>query len=217
MIHRGDIAATLRAWKPETTDEEITQLYQEMTTEWERLSERITHQLRQAWTNHHGQQPDGLSWGQIQDKAKQDAEVQIRAAYLDPITQEIVAQQADENDPIEEWDREQLRAALHDPEAWKTSFPYPLWASPTHEYLTEATDIVNQVWPEAATDFYCLAVDYISHRLATKQDFPTSPQDELYEKVTAMIREVENSGPERNPYGPDYEMKRKAFLSNLPG
>lgn len=216
MIQQADVDATLRAWNPATTDEEIAQTYQEMMSDWQNLYDRLAHQLRQEWTAHHGRQPDGLSWGQIQNKARYDAEVQIRAEYLDPITQEIVARQADEVDPVEEWDLDQMRAALRDPEKWKTGIPTPSWRGPDPQEL-EAKEIVDWVWPDATTDFYFLAVEYIWHRMFTNQDYPAEPEGELFETTTEMIRAVEKEAPTYAPYSPDHEERRRAFINSLPG
>lgn len=177
MIHRGDVEATLRARAPEVTDAEVTSLYETMLAEWSDLSDRIAHQTRIKWTTHHGRQPDGLSWGQIQERAKYQAELEIRGKYLDPITEEIVASQEDQEDDL-------YQQTLRTPGQWRET--------PGHVHVSlETRDLVKDLWEEESATFWMYAEALIEHLKFTGQNLPRTRAGERYEEVTHMLREAE--------------------------
>lgn len=192
MIHRGDVDATLRAWKPETTEEEITRLYEQMMVEWSDLANRIAHQTRLKWTAHHGHQPDGLSWGQIQDRAKYQAEQQIRAIHLDPITQEIVARDAEEEDEEDQEQEALYQQTLQLPGQWRDSPGHVRVSPDTEEY-------VEYLWEEESATFWMYAEALIEHLKYTGQSLPRTREGERYDELTQMVREAEAAD---TPYQP---------------
>lgn len=181
MIHRGDVEATLRARTPEVTDTDVTSLYETMLAEWSDLSDRIARQTRTKWTTHHGHQPDGLSWGQIQERAKYQAELEIRGRHLDPITEEIVAREEDQE--IDQED-DLYQQTLRTPGQWRKT--------PGHVHASlETRDLVKDLWEEESATFWMYAEALIEHLKFTGQKVPRTRAGERYEEVTHLLREAE--------------------------
>lgn len=177
MITRADVENTLRAANPVVTNEEISMLHHQMEREQDNLQDEIAHRIRQQWTEHHGHQPDGLSWGQIMDRARQEAEEQIRAEYLDELTQQIVQTETEKDE-----DSAHIQT-LASRDGWKTA---PHRINPTHE----TTRLVQDLWPEEPAAFWVHAEALIETMRFHSEDVPTTPLHPSFDRITKMVREA---------------------------
>lgn len=175
MIHRADIQATLTAYDPSTTEEQIEQLYQQMTQAWEDRASEIETAALYAYKERMGQWPDGPQRGSLIAQSKQLATDQIMGEYLEPVTQEIVARQAEQD----EEDSPHLQA-LRDPNGW--------WQEPQSiQASQEAQDAVWELWEDESPRFLLLADALFERRLFLGLQLPNSPKHPDYPELKAQI------------------------------
>ncbi|SDR73360.1 hypothetical protein [Corynebacterium timonense] len=179
MIHRADVEATLTAYEPETTEEQIDQLYEQMTQAWEDRASEIETAAIYAYKEKTGEWPDGPQRGSIIAQSKQLATDQIMGAYLVPLTQEIVARQAEQD----EEDSPHFQA-LRDPDGW--------WKAPENiQASQEAQDAVWELWEDESPRFLMLADALFERRLFLGLQLPNRPEHPDYPELKAQIEDAE--------------------------
>ncbi|WP_115686479.1 hypothetical protein [Corynebacterium senegalense] len=185
MIHRADVEATLTAYDSETTEEQIEQLYQQMCQAWQDRASEIETEAIYALKDKTGQWPDGPQRGSIVAQSKQLATDQIMGEYLEPLTQEIVARQAEQD----EEDSPHFQA-LRDPDGW--------WKDPDQIYTSrEATDAVRELWGDEPPRFRMLAGTLLERRLFLGLPIPNSPAHPDYLEIEAKARAAQKYWDER--------------------
>lgn len=97
MIHRDDVRSTLRAWDPNTTDEEIESLYQTMDEVWQEEATRLEFAAADAFKEKTGHTMDGMTRMRIIPQAKQVARDLVYGEYLEPINQQIALRNAEQD------------------------------------------------------------------------------------------------------------------------
>lgn len=97
MIHRDDVRSTLRAWEPNTTDEEIDALYQTMEDAWSDETFRLIDKATVAFKEKTGHPMDGMTRMRIIPQAKQVARDLVYGEYLEPINQQIALRNAEQD------------------------------------------------------------------------------------------------------------------------
>lgn len=178
MIHRADVQATLTAYDPDATKEQIDQLYQQMTQAWEDRASEIETAAINALKVKTGDWPDGPQRGSIIAQSKQLATDQIMEEFLAPLTQEIVARQMEQDE--EETPHDQ---ALRDPDGW--------WKSPEDiQPSQEAQDAVWELWENEHPRFMMLASALFERRLFLGLQLPNRPEHPDYLELKAQIADA---------------------------
>lgn len=176
MIHLADVAATLTAYDPETTTE---QLYQQMDQAWQNRAAEIETQATNTYKETTGHWPNGPQRGQIITQAKQLATDQIMGEYLEPLTQQIVQHDLD-ND---EQDNPHLQA-LRDPNGW--------WQTPDLiQPSQQVKDLVWELWEDETAWFSMLAERLLERRLFLGLELPNSRQHPDYPQIETQLRDAE--------------------------
>lgn len=180
MITPNDVLQTMQAANPATTTQEAEKYFQQINHALDRRFEEVSHLLRQKWTQDNGREPDGLTWGRILDRARIDAENQIRHEYLAELTEIAVQRQMEEE--LEEANR-------IDPELWKTD-PWDIQVdSSTYRDVFE-------VWPDKSVDWTMFAGALFETMKYQDKETPYYPEDEQVPVLEAMIDEAYNTNPQ---------------------
>lgn len=158
MIQRADIQRTLEAAYGEVSQEQVTRLWDRIVDFWQDETQRLLEGMEAQWVAERGARPDALTLMGLRNQAQQLAEDQARAAYLEPLTEMIVAQQIAEEDEMLELEAEQeYQRKLHDPEAWKDWSQFPT--------ETQTFEMVRRVW-EGKPKLW----QYLADSLLTQQE-----------------------------------------------
>ncbi|WP_342318685.1 hypothetical protein [Corynebacterium mayonis] len=179
MIHKADVRSTLTAYDPNATPEQVDSLYQQMVTEWEETVDDLVSQAEDSYHEKTGDWPDGPQRGAINQQAKQLATDLVMGAYLEPMTQEIVARQLEEE---EEEDNPHLQA-LQDPDGWWKDFG-------SIQASREAEDAVLDLWMDEPAGFQTIAMKLFERRLYLGKDLPASPNHPEYQEIEQQIRQA---------------------------
>ncbi|MET3945300.1 hypothetical protein [Corynebacterium mucifaciens] len=179
MIHRADVQATLTAYDPETTEQQIDQLYEQMSQAWEDRASEIETAAINALKEKTGDWPDGPQRGSLIAQSKQLATDQIMEEFLAPLTQEIVARQTEQDE--EETPHDQT---LRDPNGW--------WQAPENiQASQEAQDAVWELWEDESPRFLLLADALFERRLFLGLQLPNRPEHPDYPELKAQIADAE--------------------------
>lgn len=176
MISSQTVALAMRENNPTASTEEISQLHQLMIEEAAQLREQIAWKIRNQWTQEHGRQPDGQTWGQILDRASLDAEEMTISTYLEPL---IYNEDQDEDELM---DSPHYRA-LNNPFGWRTQ-AHHIQAS------SQAIEVVEELWPDEDAGFTMIAQALMEHRLHNGKDLPANDQHPEYPIMLAMIQQA---------------------------
>lgn len=97
MIHKDDVRRTLRAWDPNTTDEEIESLYETIEIAWQDEANRLEYQAARAFKDKTGHPLDSMSRWQVINQSQQLARDLVYGEYLEPINQQIALRNAEQD------------------------------------------------------------------------------------------------------------------------
>ncbi|WP_390885491.1 hypothetical protein [Corynebacterium sanguinis] len=177
MIHRADVAATLTAYDPDTTTKQIDHLYQQMDQAWQDRASEIETEAMNNFKATTGQWPDGPQRGRIIAQSKQLATDQIMGEYLEPLTQQIVQRDLEDQE-----DNPHLQT-LRDPDGW--------WKAPELiQASQEAQDAVWELWEDENPRFLLLADALFERRLFLGLQLPNRPEHPDYPKLKAQIEDA---------------------------
>ncbi|AGG68069.1 hypothetical protein [Corynebacterium callunae] len=193
MILESDVTSTYKAYKPQAPQEEITALFEEIREVELHRRSYWEEELKKAWMKaNRGEQPGFLETLAILDQAAQHAEMQVRGEYLEPLTQQIVQQQL-ENEEAEETAKTERshQEALADPDLW--------WQEPWRiQPSDDAKDLAEWLWPESTTTFAILADNLLTLRQLHDLPLPwqfldgiVDTSDPLYQELTTQIAAAE--------------------------
>lgn len=180
MITPKDVLLTMQAANPATTTQEAEKYFRQIDKALDRRFEEVAHLLRQKWIQDNGREPDGLTWGRILDRARIDAENQIRQEYLAELTEIAVQRQMEEE--LEEANR-------IEPELWKTA-PWKVQVS------DQTFREVDEVWPDKSIKWAMFAGALFETMQRQDRQPPTHSEDERVPALEAMIDEAYNTNPQ---------------------
>jgi hypothetical protein len=186
MITQYDVAQAMRAARPGTPDSEIEALYQRMDEALSNRQSEIAWTIRRQWVQHHGQEPDGLSWGQILDRARWTAEEEIRAEYLGEFNQTIL-----ENELEDEDNTSPHFQAVSTANGWRER-PFDIQTS------SETEELVKDLWPEESAMFWMYAEALLERMRFSGQTIPLDSEHPDFVPTTARIQAAITANPRSN-------------------
>lgn len=178
MIQRVDVEQTLRAWDPDVTKEQIDTLYETMQQAWQDRVGELEMRTMVALKERTGPLLDGPTMGSLRRQAQQLADDQIKGEYLEPITQQIVQQNLED----EEEDTPHLKA-LRDPDGWRKT-PWAIQVS------QEVKDVAWELWEDEDAEFTHLAETLLERRLFLGLPIPNRPEHPDYPEVVSQARDA---------------------------
>lgn len=172
MITQQDVLQTMLAADPTVTREEAQKYYSQIDQALETRFDQMCHLLRQRWKQTKGVEPDGLTWGKMRQRAMIDAENQIRAEYLEELTQQATQRQ------LEEEEREM------------NSIPEDLWKTRPHKITPDewVRSTVMELWgDDKEVNWLFLAVALLTTRERSGLEVPDYPDHPFIPEMNRMI------------------------------
>ncbi|MEZ2122995.1 hypothetical protein [Corynebacterium sp. CCM 9203] len=190
QVDLRDIRATLTAAYPnEVTDEQVRALYETMCSACDQIREQREYEMKRAHLEATGRPVDSTETLRILHQAQAAAVEQVYAAYLAPLTEQIVEDQLhDEEDLDPPADKEEhlYQILSRTPCSW--------WAAEIPSQMTcwpRTADRLWDLWPSEMEDpFFKRAAIRMEALMEFKGESLTDLNDEELQMKAQLFREI---------------------------
>lgn len=187
MITQAEVRQTLAAAREQASDKKIEQFHGRILAHFEVRQQELANAFRDQWIAQKKQPVvDGLTWGQMNEAANQQAWDEMRQTYLAEFTQI-----AGELDLEEDVATNPEALAVTDPNYWKID-PFAR-TIPLSIY-----DQVISLWPDADKLWLHYAAALMNYRNFNDLPIPTPEEnqevkDEFAVQIDAAVAEAKNT------------------------
>lgn len=144
MIFKATMSQAYEAAGYELSDAQLDERYETMMSQWEDLYQENFDRLIRQWTEKTGQSMiDGMTRGHLMTLSQQMATDEIQELWLDPLTQDVIQSQLDEEEPSS-------LKVLNSTDLWMTQWHLLPEDGPTFKLACE-------LWPDKPTKWLSIA------------------------------------------------------------
>lgn len=187
MITLAEVKQTLEAARQQASEQQIEEFHQRILAHFEVRQQELANHFRDRWIAENNiPVVDGLTWGQMNEAANQQAWNEMRQTYLAEYTQI-----AGELDTEEDIATNPEALAVTDPDYWKKDplardIPMTVW------------DTVFSVWPEKEHQWLTYAAALMNYRNFNDLPLPVPEEnqevkDAFAEQIDAAIAAAKNT------------------------
>lgn len=187
MITLAEVKQTLEAARQQASKQQIEEFHQRILAHFEVRQQELANHFRDRWIAENNiPVVDGLTWGQMNEAANQQAWNEMRQTYLAEYTQI-----AGELDTEEDIATNPEALAVTDPDYWKKD---PL----ARDIPFSMFDLVIDLWPEKDHQWLTYAAALMNYRNFNDLPLPVPEEnqevkDAFAEQIDAAIATAKNT------------------------